>query len=412
LKASTTIETLALDPLEALRVVTTQRRSRHTRPMPVSECPPGCHLREPVASVAPGTVHPAAGDAPARYAIRNGFALPAGVRLGDECRIVGTLAPGALLDADGEAPPPAAGPEVPEAPEEAGAETASGGPVAVWRVETGAELPPGTESVLPVTAAVLVGTRRLRVLEVPSAGDGVSSPSRRASAPVFPPGTRLGGRLRALLLARGASEVDVWPPFAVGVAALGDELVDLGAGHRPGAWLELTAFWLPEAITALGLSPLPLGILPDSPTRFREVLLHAIDRKVAAVVACGGLGDGVRDRTVEALRRFGAGIIFERVNVVGASGLLFAKTQGIDVFVLGGRPLEAAAGFDLFVRAALLSRAGSSRRRSSRAPEAEPRCAPGRRSRPRSPSPPARKAGRSSESPPGLRPRHPELTPP
>jgi molybdopterin biosynthesis enzyme len=39
--------------------------------------------------------------------------------------------------------------------------------------------------------------------------------------------------------------------------------------------------------------------------------------------------------------------------------MMFSKTQGIDILGLSGRPLEAAAGYDLFVQPGLLSMLGA-----------------------------------------------------
>ena len=52
-------------------------------------------------------------------------------------------------------------------------------------------------------------------------------------------------------------------------------------------------------------------------------------------------------------------IIDSRVDCVGLENLLFAKAKSIEVIGLSGRPLEAALGFDLFARPALLARMGA-----------------------------------------------------
>jgi molybdopterin biosynthesis enzyme len=184
----------------------------------------------------------------------------------------------------------------------------------------------------------------------------------------FRPGTRCDDRVRALLLAAGIEALELGPRLRVGFAALGDELVDLGTVLSTGTATELgasprhdlTTYWLGEALKRLGVEAVPLGILPDEPRLLAKRIFHASERKLDLLLLVGGLGNGVTDRTTEALRREGARILFHRVQLDGCTNVLFAKTLGLEVIGLSGKPLEAAAGFDLFVRPAVLARLGAS----------------------------------------------------
>jgi molybdopterin molybdotransferase len=171
-------------------------------------------------------------------------------------------------------------------------------------------------------------------------------------------GARLDGRLRAALEAGGIRTVKVRPPFAVALAVVGSEIVDAAARASAGQREDLTSSWLVEAIAGLGLTPLPLGIIEDSPGAVRDAILHTRGRADVLIFA-GGIGQGVTDRTVEGIQRFEAHFHFDGVTLEGATGLFLAKTLGIDLLGIGGRPLEAAAAFDLFLRPALLARLGA-----------------------------------------------------
>jgi len=136
-----------------------------------------------------------------------------------------------------------------------------------------------------------------------------------------------------------------------------DTRASAGAGERR----DLVGPWLEEGLLALGVEPVPLGIIGDEPAAIRSALLHLRARKVDVLVLVGGLGCGVNDRTLEGLARFEMGFSLEGVALDGAPGLVLAKSAGLDIVGIGGKPGEAAAGFDLFLRPALLARRGAPR---------------------------------------------------
>ena len=328
-------------PLEALEVLVGKRNPR--QPTVVSPMDPEARylaetLELPVTQSSPPC------------ATRNGYAVgpvhcgphEAGVAF----RILGTLTPGGTLDANGE--PSDAVPEVPRADA-----------VSLWRVETGAPLPADVDRVVEVSDGVLVGSDEVRFDLLPAPGCGTTARQQASKPARVPAGDALDARLRAMLIAAGVESVAAWPRFTVGIVAFGDELVAAGTPPVSGTRWDLTGPWLEEAVAALGLQPVSLGIRPDAPEQMDELLFRASQRDVRVLLMVGGLGDGVTDRTVDGLRRTEAHVFFERVDCVGLENLLFAKTKGIEVIGLSGRPLEAALGFDLFARPALLARLGA-----------------------------------------------------
>jgi len=334
-------------PLEALGLLTSKLNPRTPLEFPTGEAPHG-YLAEAV-ECSPCALPAGSGG----IAATDGYALPRGTfQAGDTCRIAGALSIAGPLAIDQLL-----------APREPGSE---GSEPEVWRLESGAPVPAGCDRVLPVADAVVTGRGRIRILRLPCEGEGIHfHAGRRGDGGLarwrFEAGTHLSSRLQAFLLAHGVSSVHMLAPFTVALATVGDELTDAALDAEPGQVRDLTAGWLSAAVSRLGLVPLPLGILPDSPAALRDAILHVRERASVLLLA-GGLGDGLTDRTVEGLDRFDATALFERLALDGCSHLLFAKTQGIDVIGLGGSPLEAAAGYDLFVLPALLARLGASAR--------------------------------------------------
>jgi len=341
-----------LDPLEALRLLTTRLYPKKPAAFPVDEAPEGFLSRGVDWALELVGPQPAG-----RRALRDGYAFFREAWKGDELRVLGVLTAGASLDLGGKPIPARSEPSADEG--------------SVWRVETGAILPADVVAFLPVSSVTIVGPGRIRVgetAEAPGADrNGESLPGLRAR---FPAGTRLGARLRALLQSAGISQVELVPPFPVGFATVGDELMDLGAlceggqrgegekaEHRP----DLTAPDLETSIRRIGLTPVALGILPDSPTVLHDTVIRAKERRLEVVILAGGLGEGLADRTIEALKRVEADFIIQGLDLDGCSRFVFAKAYDLDILALGGLPFEAAAGMDLFVRPALCSRLGAPR---------------------------------------------------
>lgn len=355
-----------VDPLEALRLLTQRHASKTPRRYELSEAPNG-YLATAIRALEE--------PSPPRAA-RNGYAL---LSLGVPTRTTdeGPGAPMGDLGPRADAPQAVLGTLTASSPPSAaeGRERRTEG---VYRVETGAPLPPGTVAVVPVEQTVLVATDQIRILTWPPSGDGILRTTHRyedipgdaadlllregdPDPDVFLPGTRFCERLRLSFLAAGKESVELWEPFRVGIAAVGDELLDVGTPPAAGTRSEVHLAWLEAAVERLGLGVVPCGIVSDAPDSLGERIVHATERNVRVLVLVGGLGSGTTDRVREALSQRGAHIVFERVELDGCEGFLYARSSGLEILGLSGRPLAAACGFDVLARPALLARLGASR---------------------------------------------------
>ncbi len=286
-------------------------------------------------------------------AARNGYAVGAHHRAGAVYDLLGVCVVGGVQDCLGRG--------VPEADPSSDVTAADFlTPTSLWRVESGAPLPTGTDRVLPLDAATIVGTARVRIDAACAPGEGIAHPSQAGRMRVDA-GSRLDPRLRTLLLRQGIESVRVRSPAPIGYGVIGDELVDLDASVAAGTSVirpDLTGYWLGATLEERGHTVVPLGILPDHPQRLADTLHHAQRRGLRTLVLAGGAGRGFTDRTVEAFRRLRARFLVESVALRPATALLLAKSQGVDIICLPGAPLLAAAFFDLFVVPALAAQLG------------------------------------------------------
>lgn len=289
-----------------------------------------------------------------RLALRNGFAVPEGLGEAAECLVLGALHPGGALDEFGTLLSPGASrpPPPPEVPE---------GLPGIWRVETGAPLPPEAAAVVPPEDAVLVGSRRVRILRRPEPGSGVWSDGIRGRGARlrFPPGTYVGARVRSALLAAGAASVPLVPKPLVAFATVGDELTDLGAPLEPGRIPDLIGLAVEECLRHLEIEPLAFGVLADAPADFERAAVRARERGADVFIVSGGLGSGFADRTRESLERLEAEIAYAGRIAGEGFEFLFARLEGYHLLALSGRPLAASAEIDLLVRPGLLRMLGA-----------------------------------------------------
>ncbi len=291
---------------------------------------------------------PAARDAGPRARI-NGYALSpdfAGGRCRFESRAVEEVATRFLPD---------------DRREDIGDRAGAGLPEAV-RLESGDSIPQGFDRILAVRSAVVCGPGVVEISpeDIPASGEGIETVGAEFELSA---GTRLDVRLRSVLLARGLGAVAVRPRGGVAVATLGERLIDpaaIGTIEAEGELrADLTGYWLPDALRAMGHRTRSLGMLSPDPPGVLKALRRAQRGGLSTAILCGGLGDGIADRTIEILQTGPFRIHFSEVEMDPGRRFLFAQGMGLDVLVLGGAPLDAAIGFDLFVAPLLLRGAGA-----------------------------------------------------
>ena len=219
------------------------------------------------------------------------------------------------------------------------------------RIMTGAPLPPGADTVIPLEwtdgGIAQVAIRR-------SAGAGAHI--RRAGEDV-PPGTtvlsagaHLGAAQIGLLAAVGRERVAVRPRPRVVVLSTGSELVDPGQPLTTGKIPDANSTLLTSAAGEAGAIAFRVGIVPDDPRVLIDTLEDQLIR-ADLVVTSGGVSVGAYDVVKEALGRIGE-VKFERVAMQPGMPQGFGRIGPDDTpfFGLPGNPVSAYVSFEVFVR--------------------------------------------------------------
>ncbi|MGJ5827262.1 gephyrin-like molybdotransferase Glp [Streptomyces ossamyceticus] len=254
------------------------------------------------------------------------------------------------------------------------------GPGEAARIMTGAPLPPGAETVVPVewtdgglgegpvsgmrarsaspddaTGQVAVHRGAEARAHVRAKGSDVKAGERALAA-----GTVLGPPQLGLLAAIGRASVRVRPRPRVVVLSTGSELIPPGEQLGTGQIYDSNSFALTAAARDAGAIAYRVGAVADDAETLRATIDDQLVR-ADLVVTTGGVSVGAYDVVKEALESVadedeeGAGIEFRKLAMQPGKPQGFG-TIGPDhtpLLALPGNPVSSYVSFELFVRPAI-----------------------------------------------------------
>lgn len=229
-----------------------------------------------------------------------------------------------------------------------------------WRIMTGAAMPTGYDSVLPIeTVQLSADAQQISVrLPVPR-GQHVRAVGEdfALAEPVLAPGTRITALHIAALASTGVGRLDVVRPARVLHFATGNELVaDPEQPLASGQIRNSNSPFLTAALAQQGVEVRYGGQLRDEPAVFADTL-RACCAKVAGrddtpdiVITTGAVSAGDFDFVPQVIRELGGEIRFHKVAIKPGKPILFARLpNGSLFFGLPGNPVSTAIGFRFFV---------------------------------------------------------------
>ena len=225
----------------------------------------------------------------------------------------------------------------------------------VWRIATGAPLPAGADTVVPVERITETdGTVRIANDYRPKLGQFVHKrgSDRRAGALLLKAGQRIGGVEMALLSANGIAEPLVAPDPRITLISTGDELVGLDA--RPKAWQIRSSNG--PAMQALldrhGYGKVRAMHAPDEPEVLADRISEALSQSDALILS-GGVSKGAKDYVPGVLAKLRTKPVFHRVRQRPGFPLWFGMHGEKPVFGLPGNPVSSLVCLRRYVVAAL-----------------------------------------------------------
>ena len=237
------------------------------------------------------------------------------------------------------------------------------GPGECVRIMTGAVMPPGLDTVVPLELCHEAGGQ-VRI-EAGRIRRGENLRRRGEDLTAGRPALRAGRVLRpadlGLLASLGFTEAPVRRPLRVAVFSTGDEVQAPGEPLRPGCIYDSNRTSLLAALRRLGVEALDLGLVRDDPAALQATLQQAL-AQADAVITSGGVSAGDADYTREVLARMGQ-VSFWKVAMRPGRPFAFGELQRDGrrawLFALPGNPVAALVTFYAFAREALLQLAGA-----------------------------------------------------
>lgn len=269
---------------------------------------------------------------------------------------------GFALFADGRALPAGAEFEV-AGSQVAGDEASQAVGTGAWEIMTGARVPGGLDSVVPVERVEVLArdgdgrARRIRLTADVQPGDNVRLRGQdvERGTTVLAAGRPVDAAAVMVLASLGVDRVAVRRRPRVAVLNTGRELVD--DPRRPLASGEIrnsNGPFLAARVDAAGAELVLRETVTDEPADFLAALERALAAGADVVLSTGAVSMGRHDFVPDALRGIGAEIRFHKVDIRPGRPLLFARLAGGQLyFGLPGNPASAAVGLRFFAEAAL-----------------------------------------------------------
>jgi molybdopterin molybdotransferase len=232
------------------------------------------------------------------------------------------------------------------------------------RIMTGAMLPPGLDTVVPLE---LCGAEGAAVHVGPGAvAPGANRRRRGEDLAAGQPALRAGRVLRpadlGLVASLGGTSVRVLRPLRVALFSTGDEIVAPGGPLPAGCVYDSNRASLAAALRRLGAQVLDFGLVRDDPAALEATLCQAA-AQADAVVTSGGVSAGDADHTRQVLAQLGE-VQFWSVAMRPGRPFAFGSLRGtgtgpVWLFALPGNPVAALVSFYALARDGLLRLSGA-----------------------------------------------------
>ncbi len=227
------------------------------------------------------------------------------------------------------------------------------------RIATGAPIPAGADTIVPVENAEVLG-EVVRIIEPAPEGRHIRPVGEdvRTGAVLVEQGRRLGAPELGLLANAGFPHPVVHPRPRVIVLSTGDELIPPTEQPEFGQVRDSNAYTIFGAVREAGAIPVLAGIVKDDVDQLKETLLvHEI--QADAFISTGGVSVGERDVVKAAFFRRGD-LDFYKVAMQPGMPQGFGRIEGKPYWGLPGNPVSVFVSFEVFVRPALMKMLGRS----------------------------------------------------
>ena len=225
------------------------------------------------------------------------------------------------------------------------------------RIATGAPIPAGADTVVPIENAE-PGGEMATIFDGPPSGQHIRPTGEdvKAGEVLVPAGKRLGPPEMGLLANAGFPHPHVHPRPRVIVLSTGDELIPPTETPEFGQVRDSNAYMIFSALRDVGAQPVLAGIVQDDVDALKETVFSYLIQ-ADAFISSGGVSVGERDVVKAAFFRRGE-VEFYKVAMQPGMPQGFGQIEGKPYFGLPGNPVSVFVSFEIFVRPAILKMMG------------------------------------------------------
>ncbi|MRS05229.1 molybdopterin molybdenumtransferase MoeA, partial [bacterium] len=161
-------------------------------------------------------------------------------------------------------------------------------------------------------------------------------------------GLIINAPLAAVFGGLGMNMIPVYRIVKVALLITGDDLVNPSKELPPGKVFNSNLYGLAARCQELGADPVNLGIVSDNAKIVASRISAGLEL-ADIVVTTGGISVDESDVVVEALRKAGTELLFQRVAMKPGSPTLAATNHGKVIIGLSGNPAAAMISFEMIV---------------------------------------------------------------
>jgi molybdopterin molybdotransferase len=218
------------------------------------------------------------------------------------------------------------------------------------RIMTGAPVPQGADTVIPVEATD-GGVATVRIHGTSTLGQHIRRRGEDVLAGdvLLGEGTVLGPRQLGLLASIGVAQVRTRPRPRVVIMSTGSELREPGTPLGHDSIYDANSYMLAAAARQAGAIAYRVGIVSDDPQEFADALSDQLVR-ADIVVTSGGVSKGQYDVVKEVLGELGTVQFGEVAMQPGKpQGFGVVGEDATPIFTLPGNPVSSYVSFEVFV---------------------------------------------------------------